>query len=74
MEEHKQGMADLLEIYHGRQIQDEILRHLRRLRADNQQLMLTDVVRKRELICYYEALLITVTDMLQKIGDQVAVE
>ena len=71
MEQHKQGLVDLMEIYHARQLRDQILTQLKRVTADNQQLALQDIGKKRELAGYYQALLITTVELLQQIGDVV---
>lgn len=67
------GMIDLLEIYHARKIQQHIVLQLRRLRNDSQLLPLEDIARKRAVVQYYEAMLITVDELLHQIGDRVLV-
>ncbi len=63
------GVGDLLEIYHARQPRDHIITQLRRLHADRQQLPIHNVARHKEAVRYYEALLLTVAEMLQAMGD-----
>ena len=69
MEQNHHGLVDLLEIYHARQLRDDILAQLRRLRSGRQQLPLHEIARHKEVVRYYEALLLTVADMLQQLGD-----
>ena len=69
MEHNQNGLVDLLEIYHARQLRDDILAQLRRLRSGQHQLPLHEVARHKEVVRYYEALLLTVADMLQQLGD-----
>ena len=69
MEQYRTGLVDLLEIYHARQLQDQILSQLRRLRASNQEVSLRELSKRREVIGYYEALLLTVADMRHQLGD-----
>lgn len=71
MAQDEQGMVDLLEIYHARQLQNHIVQQLRRLRKDSQHLPLDDLNRKREVVRYYEALLLTVDELLHQMGDKV---
>lgn len=65
----QQGMVDLLEIYHARKLQEHILDQLRRLQSDKQQLPLVDIARKRDVVRYYEAMLLTVSELLYESGD-----
>lgn len=69
MEQHQQGLIDLLEIYHARQTQTHLLSQLKRLRASNQELPLSDLARKREIVGYYEALLLTLAELQHALGD-----
>ena len=69
MEQNQQGLVDLLEIYHARQTQAHILAQLKRLRCANQELPLADLPRKREVIGYYEALLLTLAELQHALGD-----
>ena len=71
MEQDGIGMVDILEIYHARQLQQQILGQLKRLRNNDQHTPLCDLGRKREVVAYYEALLITVAEMLHQMGDRV---
>ncbi len=67
------GMVDLLEIYHARKLQTHIVQQLRRLRKDSQHLPLEDLNRKRAVVQYYEALLLTIDELLYQMGDHVAI-
>ena len=69
MEQNQQGLVDLLEIYHARQTQAHILAQLKRLRSANQELPISELPRKREIISYYEALLLTLAELQHTIGD-----
>ncbi len=70
MEKHQQGTIDLLEIYHARQVRDQIIAQLRRLRSTTHQLPLHEQARRRELRGYYEALLLTVAELQHHMGDE----
>jgi len=65
-----QGLVDILEIYHARQIRDDLLANLRRLRQDNPLDPFQDPLRREETRSYYEAMLITIVDMLHGLGDE----
>ena len=69
MEQNQEGKVDLLEIYHARQMRDEIIAQLRRLRCDAHKLPVHDAARRREVRGYYEAMLLTIAELLQTIGD-----
>jgi hypothetical protein len=69
MEQNQQGIVDLLEIYHARQLRDEIIGQLRRLRTEKQHLPIHDGAKRREIRAYYEALLLTVAELLHQMGD-----
>lgn len=69
MEQFQKGMVDILEIYHARQVRDGILAQLKRLRSQHQHLPIHEVSRHKEVVRYYEALLLTVAEMLQQMGD-----
>ena len=70
MEQNQQGVVDLLEIYHARKLRDEIIGQLRRIRTNSDQTPLDDDHRRYEIRGYYEALLLTVAELLQQMGDQ----
>ncbi len=70
MEQNQQGLVDLLEIYHARQVRDQIVAQLRRLRTSSDQLSLHEQSRRREVRGYYEALLLTVAELQQQMGDE----
>lgn len=69
MEQNQQRLVDLLEIYHARQTQAHIVSQLKRLRSANQELPIGELPRKREVIGYYEALLLTVAELQHSLGD-----
>ena len=69
MPHHEQGLVDILEIYHARRLREELLANLRRLRADKPLDLLQDPVRRQEIGSYYEAMLITVAELLHGLGD-----
>lgn len=70
MEQNQQGLVDLLEIYHARQLRDQIISQLRRLRASTDQVPLYEQARRREVRGYYEALLLTVAELQHQMGDE----
>jgi len=67
---HQQGMVDLLEIYHARQLKAQLLDNLRRVRANDPFDPQQDPLRRRETQSYYEAMLITVVELLNGLGDE----
>jgi hypothetical protein len=69
MPHNDQGLVDLLEIYHARQVRDQILGQLRRLRVHDPLNPFQDEVRRREMQSYYEAMLLTVAELLGGLGD-----
>jgi hypothetical protein len=69
MHHNDQGLVDLLEIYHARQVRDQILGQLRRLRVHDPLNPFQDEARRREMGSYYEAMLLTVADLLGGLGD-----
>ncbi len=70
MPHNDQGLVDLLEIYHARQVRDQLLSQLRRLRAHDPLNPFQDELRRRELRGYYETMLLTVAEMLGGLGDE----
>jgi hypothetical protein len=70
MPHHDQGLVDLLEIYHARQVRDQIVHQLRRLRVHDPLNPFHDEVRRREMQSYYEAMLLTVAELLGGLGDE----
>jgi len=70
MEQNQQGLVDLLEIYHARQLRDQIILQLRRLRSSTDQLPMYERARRREVRGYYEALLLTVAELQHQMGDE----
>ncbi len=69
MEQNQQGLVDLLEIYHARQLRDQIIMQLRRLRESTSHLSLHEQARRRDVRGYYEALLLTVAELQHQMGD-----
>lgn len=70
MPHNDQGLVDLLEIYHARQVRDELLGQLRRLRVRDPLNPFLDEARRRDLASYYEAMLLTVAELLGGLGDE----
>ncbi|MFW6093814.1 MAG: hypothetical protein ACODAC_07560 [Pseudomonadota bacterium] len=70
MPDHDQGLVDLLEIYHARQLRDHLLEQLRRLRVHDPLNPFQDEARRRETRSYYEAMLLTVAELLDGLGDE----
>lgn len=70
MPHNDQGLVDLLEIYHARQVRDVILDQLRRLRVHDPLNPFQDEMRRREMQSYYEAMLLTVAELLGGLGDE----
>jgi hypothetical protein len=70
MSHHDQGLVDLLEIYHARQLRDQLLAQLRRLRVDDPLNPFQDEVRRREVRSRYEDMLLTAADLLGDLGDE----
>ena len=64
-----EGLVDLIEIYHARQVRDQIVSQLRRLRVEARSCPDIDTARRIETMSYYEALLITVAELLHTLGD-----
>ncbi len=69
MPDNDQGLVDLLEIYHARQVRDLLLEQLRRLRVHDPLNPFQDESRRRETRSYYEAMLLTVAELLGGLGD-----
>jgi hypothetical protein len=66
---HRRGASvDLIEIYHARQTRDRILAELQRL-ADGEAHDSGSARRRRRVRRYYEAMLITVAELLGTLGD-----
>jgi hypothetical protein len=65
-----QGLVDLLEIYHARQVRDQLLEQLRRLRVHDPSNPFHDPARRDETRSYYEAMLLTVAELLGGLGDE----
>ncbi len=69
MPHNDQRLVDLLEIYHARQLRDDLLSQLRRLRVDDPLNPFQDRARRLETQRYYEAMLLTVAELLRGLGD-----
>ncbi len=69
MNSNQDGLVDLLEIYHARQMRREIMSQLRRLRQVDPSDPLFDYARRRETRSYYEAMLMAVGELLKSLGD-----
>jgi len=70
MRNRDQGVVDILEIFHGRQLRDQIIAQLKRLdRAGPSGETRHDPLR-RKASQYYEAMLITMADLLGELGDR----
>jgi hypothetical protein len=72
MDQNQEGCIDLLEIYHARQMREDIRRQIRRLRKIDPAHPLADYVRRRETRSYYEAMLLAITELLRSLGDEPA--
>lgn len=69
MPHNEQRLVDLLEIYHARQMRDALISQLRRLRAEDPLNPFLDEARRLETRRYYEAMLLTVAELLRGLGD-----
>ncbi|MEM1433760.1 MAG: hypothetical protein AAGG11_06890 [Pseudomonadota bacterium] len=64
-------LVDLLEIYHARQLRDEVAAQVRRLRRLHRDADASDDGASLvELGCYYEALQLSLEHLLLALGDQ----
>lgn len=70
MPHNDQGLVDLLEIYHARQVRDQLLAQLRRLREDDPLNPFQDEGRRREVRGHYEDMLLIAADLLGGLGDE----
>jgi len=69
MQHRNEHVVDLLEIFHGRQLRDQIVAQLQRLTAadaGNPGVRSGPQLRASR---YYEAMLITVSELLDDLGD-----
>lgn len=69
MPHNDERLVDLLEIYHARQLRDALISQLRRLRDDDPLNPFQDETRRLETRSSYEAMLLTVVELLQGLGD-----
>lgn len=65
-----QQLIDVLEIYYARQVRQDTLRQVRRLRHEADQIVALDPARKREIKSYYDAMLFTADELLRYLGDE----
>jgi hypothetical protein len=65
-----QGLVDLLEIYHARQVRDQLLAQLRRLRTQDPSNPYQNTARRQEARSHYEAMLLVVAELLGGLGDE----
>jgi len=70
MRNREQGLVDLLEIFHGRQLRDQIIAQLKRLGTAEAQGRVVDDAVTRKAARYYEAMLITMAELLDELGDR----
>ncbi len=69
MHRQQQGLVDVLEIYHARQLRDQLLANLRRLRQGANDPHRSPASRQ-EIRSYYEAMLLLAAEMLRGLGDE----
>jgi len=70
MQERDVGVVDLLEIFHARQLRDQVLAQLQRLASAEARGALVDDGVTRKAARYYEAALITIAELLDQLGDR----
>jgi hypothetical protein len=70
MPSNDQGLVDLLEIYHARQVRDQLLGQLRRLRSHDPSNPYQSPARRCEARSHYEAMLLVVAELLGGLGDE----
>ena len=70
MRNGEQGVVDLLEIFHGRQLRDQVIAQLKRLASAEAHGFPIDDAAHRMAARYYEAMLITVAELLDELGDR----
>ena len=70
MRKSGEGVVDLLEIYHGRRLRDQIIAQLKRIASAEAHGFPIDEAVHRKAARYYEAMLITVADLLDELGDR----
>jgi|GEM_PF-1179665 len=69
MQYNQEGLVDLLEIYHARQISEQILGQLRRIRGNQANGPLLAASQSRKVREYYESMLVTASELLFEVGD-----
>jgi hypothetical protein len=70
MSQNDQGLVDLLEIFHARQIRDQIIEQLRRLRIHDPMNPFHDEGRRVRARGQYESMLLAVAELLGDLGDE----
>jgi hypothetical protein len=70
MRNRDQGFVDILEIFHGRQLRDQIIAQLKRLDGADASLEARHDPVRRKASAYYEAMLITMAELLGELGDR----
>ena len=70
MDHNKEGLVDLLEIYHAREVLRGVTGQIKRITLSNQHLSVVDLARKREALHYYQAVQVTLTELLYQLGDE----
>ena len=70
MREREQGVIDLLEIFHARQLRDQIIAQLKRIANAEVNGAIVDDGVARKAARYYEAALITIAELLDELGDR----
>ena len=61
--------VDLLEVYHAKALQHELLRDMRRLRNEDQLLPESERLRRKEIAALYESMLVTCNRLLEQLGE-----
>lgn len=74
MAQQDQGLVDLIEIYHARQLRDALLAQSRRIRIQSKRQPAIDEARVFEIGAYYDAALLTVSELLDTLGDGAQVD
>jgi len=70
MHHNDQGLVDLLEIYHARQMRDQLIAQMRRLRTVNPANPYQDPARRHEAHAHYETMVLILAELLVSLGDE----
>jgi hypothetical protein len=70
MREREVSVVDLLEIFHARQLRDQIIVQLQRLSNAEAHGLVVDQAMTARAARYYEAALITIAELLDDLGDR----